>query len=125
MFIQCEALRFSAPSQVPDHSADILNSSQVEMKWDPPSQANGPLKGYQIMAFYEGGNQSWNSSVEQEPYKFNMLCPNVDDFLQVNYTIRAISYDSGTDQYFMGPFSTPVSKEMCKMSSVNGKYIVL
>ena len=121
----------SAPSQLTVIKADIMNSSQVQIEWEAPLHSNGPLTSYQIMAFYEtvGGllaNQSWNSSVEKLRDKFTMVCPSdVVDYLVVNYTVSAISYDKDTEQYFHGPrnySSSSVNKHMCKPESVYGNH---
>ncbi len=89
----------------------------MKIEWTSPDHTNGPIKHFEIVASYDGGkNQSdiVESALATEEL-FDIECPKeVQDFLLVNYTVRAVTHDPFTDQLFYGPFSDPVGRQMCK-----------
>ena len=101
------------------------------MRWGPPEHTNGPLVGYKVYAFYRTadgfpGNQSWNTSADNEGGKFTMVCPDdVADHLEVNYTVSAITYSDAAKEHLIGPYVTPESKPMCKPTSEYGTLLLL
>ena len=109
----------SEPSSPSVTKVDILNSSQVEMRWLRPKRGNGPVIAYKVFASYQTdsgrGNQSWNTTSDKDVGRFTMVCPDdVTDHLLVNYTISAVTQDPDTKQIFEGLPSSPVTKPMCK-----------
>ena len=116
------------PSEPTVLKADILNSSQVEMRWEPPKHGNGPIKSYKVFASYKTSsgvpaNQSWNTTGDKDVGKFTMICPeDVTEHLYVNYTISAVTQDPVTNQNFEGPPSPAVTKPMCKPGPAYSKW---
>ncbi|XP_013785359.1 uncharacterized protein LOC106469414 [Limulus polyphemus] len=105
-----------APGMMEDPHVEVINSTNVRVRWSPPEHPNGPIDFYLLVMKWQeeaNGTQSkfFNISGSKTSIIIPLNCPLKMDSSIVNFTIQAGNIRNNTN--LLGPSSSPTRTKMC------------